>query len=159
MSAHTRITASAVIIRNQHILLIEHETRRERYFNLPGGGVKRGEILHDALRREVLEETGAYLGEIGRLLIVWEYEPERLENCYGKTPRIGMVFHCTLRAQSEPRPPKNPDARQIGVRWLPLERLGEVLLHPAIGGLIQTALTTEAPAPQIFTVSAPPRKP
>jgi 8-oxo-dGTP pyrophosphatase MutT (NUDIX family) len=158
MSVHTRITASAVIIRNQHILLIEHQTARERYFNLPGGGTKRGETLHDTLRREVLEETGAYLGEIGRLLILWEYEPQRLDNCYGKTHRLGFVFHATLRAQSEPRPPKNPDASQIGVRWLPLERLEEVALHPSIAALIQTTLGAENLPPQLFTVAAPPRK-
>lgn len=39
---------------------------------LPGGGMNCCESIHDALRREVLEETGLHLNNIGDLLLVKE---------------------------------------------------------------------------------------
>ena len=47
------------MIQDGAVLLVKHTYQREWY--LPGGGVKRGENLEDAARREAREETGAVL--------------------------------------------------------------------------------------------------
>jgi 8-oxo-dGTP diphosphatase len=49
----------ALIIDHNRILLVErgHEPLKG-YWSLPGGAVETGERMEDALRREVLEETG-----------------------------------------------------------------------------------------------------
>jgi 8-oxo-dGTP pyrophosphatase MutT (NUDIX family) len=50
------------------VLLVRHTYQRPWY--LPGGGVKRGETLEQAVRREVAEEVGAELGSV-RLMGVY----------------------------------------------------------------------------------------
>ncbi|HOU14796.1 MAG TPA: NUDIX domain-containing protein [Anaerolineae bacterium] len=50
------------------VLLVKHTYQAEWY--LPGGGVKRGETLEQAVRREAAEEVGATLGAL-RLLGIY----------------------------------------------------------------------------------------
>jgi 8-oxo-dGTP pyrophosphatase MutT (NUDIX family) len=61
------------LVKDGQILLIRH-TYLDGWY-LPGGGLKRGETLDEAARREVREETGAVLGEIS-LLGVYSYFEE-----------------------------------------------------------------------------------
>lgn len=61
-----QLAVSASIFRDGKILLVRraHDPGKGRY-SLPGGRVEFGESLHDALRREIDEETGLRVEIIG----------------------------------------------------------------------------------------------
>ena len=138
-SARIRVGVNAAIIRGGEILAVEFEDESGYHLNLPGGGVDVGESLHEALVREVREETCLEVA-VGRLLLVWEYEPTRYAGRYGPTHKLGLVFLCEPRAGSEPRLPDIPDAHQVGVRWVPLATLAAAPLLPAIGQRLVRAI-------------------
>ena len=53
-----RLGASAVIVQDNQLLLVKFDAEDVGvHYNLPGGGVEDNELLEDAVRREVLEET------------------------------------------------------------------------------------------------------
>ncbi|MEZ5099440.1 MAG: NUDIX hydrolase [Thermoleophilia bacterium] len=53
-----RIRVAALLVRDGRVLLIRHEKHGREYWLLPGGGVRGGESLVAALRRELREEVG-----------------------------------------------------------------------------------------------------
>ena len=63
------VRVRAFIKKNEKVLLVKEQ--EEHYYETPGGGVQRGETIEQALRREVLEETG-YAVKIEKILDVAE---------------------------------------------------------------------------------------
>lgn len=137
--AHHRVSANAAIIVDEKILLIVFEDESGRHYNLPGGGIDPGESLEEGLQRECIEEAVADI-EIGKLLLVWEYEPIRSSNHFGPLAKLGFVFQCSLKAGCTPRLPSSPDQNQIDVCWVPLLDL-ETLLPPARPALYPDIIT------------------
>ncbi len=75
----------AVLVREGQVLLVRH-TYQDHWY-LPGGGVKRGETLIEALKRELQEEIGA-IPENVELLGVYS-------NFYERKSDHVTVFVCT----------------------------------------------------------------
>jgi ADP-ribose pyrophosphatase YjhB (NUDIX family) len=68
-----------VPIRDQSVLLVRH-SYQDAWF-LPGGGVKRGETLEQAIRREAAEECGAdlkHLELLGAFSHFYEYKYDHI---------------------------------------------------------------------------------
>jgi ADP-ribose pyrophosphatase YjhB (NUDIX family) len=60
----------AIVIRNNEVLLVRHTygSAKNKLLN-PGGYIMQGEMPFDAIKREVLEETGIVINPVGMLSI------------------------------------------------------------------------------------------
>ena len=84
LSRPVTIGVRLILVQDGAVLLVRHTYQRHWY--LPGGGVKRGETLEEAARREAAEELGARLGHL-RLFGVYS-------NFYEHKSDHVIVFSC-----------------------------------------------------------------
>lgn len=77
--------AGVIFNQDKRILLVKSTYQRFHPWGLPGGSLDYGESPEDAVKREVLEETGLIV-EIKRLLLVKTWSPDR----------VGMYYLCEI---------------------------------------------------------------
>jgi 8-oxo-dGTP diphosphatase len=143
-SYNMRVGASAVIIRDDHLLVVEFGAGWKRHFNLPGGGIESGESIVEGLQREVHEETGASI-TVGNLLFVSEYFPPHAQHHDGALHKLLLIFRCYLQPESEPHLPHDPDSHQVAIQWVRLQDLPNQPLIPQIGTQLLTSIAAPAP--------------
>lgn len=103
------------------LLRMQRPDRPGNFWLLPGGGVKPNEDRLDALRREVLEETGLALRGVPRLL--WR-RVHRFRRGHGERSRVTEQhedIYLVRTAPFEPTARNNPDPSEVGIfhefRW------------------------------------------
>lgn len=134
MSSHIRIRPTALVIKDNRVLMIEYKESGNPFvhYNLPGGGAEPGESITETLEREMREEVCAEI-EIGPLAFVYEYAPHKQSGDYtSPTPSLNLIFECSIKEGSIPRLPEQPDPNQVGVKWIPLNELRNIILYPNI---------------------------
>jgi ADP-ribose pyrophosphatase YjhB (NUDIX family) len=127
-----RVAAKALIVEDGRLLCIALRDSDGDYYGLPGGGQHHGEPLDGALRRECLEELGVEV-EVHDLLSVRDYISANHEFAAQEpnTHNLELMFRCTLPPGSAPATGSVPDTAQIGIAWLPLDGLADVVFYPA----------------------------
>jgi 8-oxo-dGTP diphosphatase len=138
MTLRVRPSAKAIIIRDQHLLVIVRNPPEGEHFILPGGGQEHGETLEQAVKRECLEEVGLEV-RVGALLYVRDYigRNHGYKHDHPDFHGLEMMFECFVADDAEPSLGSNPDTNQSGVRWLPLASLETTSLYPKeVRGLI-----------------------
>jgi ADP-ribose pyrophosphatase YjhB (NUDIX family) len=140
----TRVSAKAVVVHEDRILLVEYRCPGDAgHFSLPGGRVRPGEGAEEAAVRKVAEETCLKVVSHGLLMVV-EYLPDRHDHVYGPLPRLQLLFRCTPAlgcTTADARLPEQPEPGHADVTWLPLMRTPQVPLQPDIGPDLLRALT------------------
>jgi 8-oxo-dGTP diphosphatase len=132
MSYHIRVRPTALVIKDNSILLVQYEDENGVHYNLPGGGAEPGETVIEGVRRELYEETMAE-AVVGPLAIVYEYAPHHQSGEYDSDIHsINLIFECYLKEDSLPRLPDHPDPDQSAVRWISINELDEIILFPNI---------------------------
>ncbi len=112
----------AIIIDNTRLLVVHMRSPEgNEYYTLPGGKQEPNELMIDALKREVREETG-YSVEPKSLLFIREGFNE-------ETHRIEFMFICNI--VGEKVEPTECDANQIGVKWISIDNILHEELYPA----------------------------
>lgn len=120
-----RIRVAAVVLREDHILLVAHQfVDGPLAWLLPGGGVELGETVVEAVVREVQEETGLEV-EVGRLLFWREFFDWRhsLELIFLTQPTGGQLH--------VGHDPEFDDQVIREVKWFPLAELSQVDIVPS----------------------------
>jgi len=133
---HLHVSAKAVVVRDGQLLLVEYQDtpRGEvgHHYNLPGGRMLPDEQATETLRRKGVEEAGACLVP-GPLLLVYEYIGRNHAFVCEDKHSVSLVFRCDLAPGSEEPSLTRATARdaiQTDVRWIPLDRLEEIVLWP-----------------------------
>jgi 8-oxo-dGTP pyrophosphatase MutT (NUDIX family) len=126
-----RPSAKAVIAEESRILLnhLRHP-RAGDFYELPGGGIRAGETIRDALRREVREETG-YTVDVHELLWVREFIAANHDDWYLHPPGhhgVLLIYRCTLDGSAVE--PHEADDWQVGVEWLDADDLETLVVSP-----------------------------
>ncbi|KTA94189.1 DNA mismatch repair protein MutT [Aeromonas salmonicida subsp. smithia] len=98
-----RVTVRAIVLRGDRLLLVHSRVNGDLMF--PGGGIEEGECHGTALARELREECGAELVEVGALLgQTREYRAAR-EADYDAYYIRSFYYLCRVgEGWSEPRP-------------------------------------------------------
>ena len=123
---HPQLAVSAAIFRQGKILLVRRARSPARgVYTLPGGRVEFGESLHEAVAREVLEETGLRIAVIG--LAGWR---EVLPAAAGAGHYLIMSFAARWVARE---PALNDELDDY--RWIAPEALASLTDLKLTGGL------------------------
>jgi len=132
-----RIRVSAILRWRGRILLLRHEKEDAEVWLLPGGGVRSGESLVRALRRELWEETGLFPDgtEVpleGPVALVDSIAP------YSNPTRkhvVHVIFAADVSGSLEEVTSR--DAAVRGHRAFKLSELDSIALHPPIQRFLQ----------------------
>ncbi|HIU33655.1 MAG TPA: NUDIX domain-containing protein [Candidatus Pullichristensenella excrementigallinarum] len=121
-----RNSAKAIVLHAGKILVNRCVSRFGDYYALPGGGQRDNETLMEAVRRELLEETGHSVLPL-RLSGIYERLCENRDD--GVCHKIYFVFLCKLADDTRSQPTEQ-DRFQVGMEWVDAEELKHRNLFP-----------------------------
>jgi|GEM_PF-84438 MFS transporter, DHA1 family, tetracycline resistance protein len=119
-----KVRATAVIIKNNKVLLIHRFRDGNEYFVLPGGSVENKESTEVAVVREVKEETNLEV-KINKKIGDYFDEFEKRKHCLYKV----TVLAGELRL-SGPELLRDNDKNKYVLEWCGLEHLNDLLIYP-----------------------------
>lgn len=134
-----RLGAYAVVIRDGSVLLtkISPSGYPVGFWALPGGGVDHGESTHDAVRRELYEETGltaasVRLVDIHSLRVIDHGRDDAYEDYHG----VHVLYAVTVEPGVEPRVVE-VDGTTDEVAWVPLTDVATLSTLPVVDYVLE----------------------
>ena len=130
MQNKTHIGTYGIITKDDQVLLIKKARGPYKgMLDLPGGSLEHGEIVSEALVREVEEETGLRVSEVEwnkNLTTVVDFEDERGEiSMY----HIGLVYRVTKFVDGEVISEMSKED-SLGAEWFKVSSLDKTELSP-----------------------------
>lgn len=148
-----RQAVRAIVLKDDHLLIMQRNKFGHEYYSLVGGGIDMGESAEQALYREVAEETGIAIAT-PRLVII-----EDAGSMYG----IQYIYSCDYVGGE---PALSPDSAEAKIHaggqnlfvpmWLPLAELPATNLLPIeLKQLLLAELAANFPsAPIALTINS-----
>jgi 8-oxo-dGTP diphosphatase len=128
------LAVSAAIIRDGHVLVAQRARGASTgLFTLPGGVVEAGETLHEALVREVREETGIVIEPVA--LAGYREHVERDDD--GRVKRHFVILPFACRWISGEGVPLLEELSEL--RWLRPSGLAELTTTPGLAAIVAAA--------------------
>lgn len=118
-----RIRVAGIALFDSSILFAKHVKKKGVYWLLPGGGVKAGETLEEALKRELMEELGAE-ATVLELLFVVEVNSHRGYHMVQPTFKVVINNPYNLKVGS--------DGRVAGYDLFDLSVINQITIYPDI---------------------------
>jgi 8-oxo-dGTP diphosphatase len=137
------IRVAGLLASEGRILMVEQGRGEERYWLLPGGGVRFGESLADALRREIREELDLRVG-VGHLLAIVESISPQPD--YAKHV-VHLVFEVSAAPEAMPEP---QDVSVLNAAFLGETQLQSVDVRPPIAEFLSACARELPSAPQFL---------
>jgi 8-oxo-dGTP diphosphatase len=131
-AARSGLLVSALVRRGSDVLMVREAmgTGQGAAWVLPGGQVEPGELVHQALVRELAEETGLRVSGPGRLAFVCQYVVTHDPGWAG----AWTVFTFEVDAPGHALAPADPDGLVLEAAWVPLDearrRLSRLSFRP-----------------------------
>lgn len=125
------LRCSAIVFRNQAVLLIHRTYDGADDWVLPGGSPREGESMAACARRETREETGMLVEPTRVAFVLEAVGPRSMRHT------LDLVFIATV-----PVPAQQPEPREPGMqpRFVPLGQLHELDLRPPLAGHLRGLL-------------------
>ena len=114
MSWSPSVTVAAVIREDHRYLVVEERPDGDTVINQPAGHVEFGETLEQAVKREVLEETGRHFTPTG-LIGIYQWTVPDTNHTYLRFCFCGQV--------SEPVPGRKLDPEINATHWMTLKQI------------------------------------
>lgn len=128
-----RLRVAALLVEGDAVLLVRHARRSgPSAWLLPGGGVEADEPLHDAVRRELAEETAVSPVLVEGLAAV----AQSIAPPGGERRHVVHLIYACRRLTRSPAPMVSRDPGVAEAAWIPRARLATLTLHPPIADFL-----------------------
>ena len=143
------LRCSAVVVRQQTVLLVHRIRGAEDDWVLPGGTPRASESMAACARREVLEETGLHVDPTRVAFVLEVLGPD------GGPRTVDIVFRAIAAAGEEPEP-QEPG---LYPAFVPVEQISALDLRPPLAGHLRGMLGQRRPlyAPYLANMWRPSR--
>ena len=123
-----RIRPAALIIENNHVLLLSYHYEAGTKFALPGGNVDSGENFDQTVRRELEEELGIEV-EVGEMIAVGQvHATTDYDAC------LHVLFEGDIVGGIPALQPGETTANDLV--WVPVDKMAELNIYPAFNDAI-----------------------
>ncbi len=131
---HTESAGGVVVNKDGHVLVVN---QNHDSWSLPKGHIDPGEDALTAAKREIAEEAGIRDLQLVEALGSYTRPKIRPQGVAGdeELKTIHMFFFRTGQMELKPEDPRNPIAR-----WVPKEKVAELLTHPKDGAFFLSVL-------------------
>nr|WP_293835936.1 NUDIX domain-containing protein [uncultured Arsenicibacter sp.] len=144
-----KVRPSALIIQNNHALLMHYRYGDVDVYALPGGNPDRGETLPQVTERELEEELGITV-EVGPMILAGEVIRPESDPTQAHKVVLHVVFAADIIAGFPVLNPEHTTA--LAIVWKPVRELDSLNMYPNVGQYIQDLILKQSPLGYVGTI-------